>query len=192
MTPVQSFPVALFLAILSALASAPLPAEPVPFGSSESSLTFTVRHFLTKVSGQFHELNGTIQFDPAHPERSGVNASIVLASVDTGNQDRDAHLRAPDFFDVRRFPEAEFRSTAVRPTGGDRAQVTGRLRLHGVTREVTLQVRLEGAPSGRPSWAATATIKRSDFGLRWNGLIEHSGAVGDEVEIRILARSAQP
>ena len=120
-----------------------------------------------------------------------MEVDIDPASLDTGDAQRDAHLRSPDFFDVEKFPTASFRSSKVEVAGEDRYLVTGNLTVHGITQPVVLDVTYEG--SGKDPWggeragfSATTTIDRKHFGLEWNKALETGGLlVGEKVELNL-------
>lgn len=159
---------------------------------AHSHVEFAVRHLMiSTVRGRFTEVSGSIRADDANPANAEVDITINVASVDTREQQRDAHLRSADFFDVENFPTMTFKSRRIADVKGDRFRVVGDLTIRGVTREVILDVASEGRgkdPWGgeRAGFSATATIKRSDFGLTWNQLLETGGvAVGDDVKISI-------
>jgi polyisoprenoid-binding protein YceI len=159
---------------------------------SHSSATFSVRHLMiTNVRGEFGKVAGTVTYDPAKPDAATATASIDVASISTRDAQRDAHLRGADFFDVEKYPTLTFTSKALRK--GDRGlELVGDLTIRDATREVILVV--EG-PTGEQAdpWgnirigaAASTKIKRSDFGITWNTVLEAGGiAVGDEVTINI-------
>ena len=157
-----------------------------------SSVEFAVRHLMiTTVKGRFTDVKGTVILDSAQPGRSSVDITVAVASIDTREAQRDAHLRSADFFDVEKFPTLTFRSTAVRELSPEAFKLVGDLTIHGVTREVVLDVAAEGRskdPWGgeRAGYSATTKIKRSDFGLTWNQLLETGGlAVSDDVRITL-------
>lgn len=160
---------------------------------AHSGAHFTVRHMMiTNVRGGFHNVKGTVVYDPENPSNSSVHAEIDAATIDTREAQRDAHLRSADFLDVEKFPTITFRSTQVAAGGEGEWKVTGDLTIHGVTRPVTLHV--EGpAAEGKDPWgnirsgaSATTKIKRSDFGLTWNTALETGGfLVGDELKIEL-------
>jgi polyisoprenoid-binding protein YceI len=147
-----------------------------------SEVSFVVRHLMvSKVRGRFGNFSGSI-VTADDPLASSVEASIDLASVDTGQPDRDAHVRSADFFDVEKYPEMTFRSTSVRADGDDFV-VDGDLSLHGVTRPISLKLELNGfqptTPFGdtRVGFSATAEIDRRDFGVEFNAPLEGGGVV---------------
>jgi polyisoprenoid-binding protein YceI len=158
---------------------------------AHSEATFQVRHLLTKVRGRFSDFRGTIQFDPAAPERSSVDFAIQAASIDTNEPDRDKHLRSADFFDVEKFPTLTFTSESVTPHGPERFDVKGTLTIRGTARNLTVPVTYLGTardPWGneRAAFEAEVVINRKDFGLNWNAALETGGfLVGDEVRISL-------
>ncbi|NQY91513.1 MAG: YceI family protein [Deltaproteobacteria bacterium] len=163
---------------------------------SHTNIGFSVRHLFTSVQGKFTEFDGSIEFDPADPSATVVKGSIVAASIDTGNEKRDKHLRSPDFFDVEKYPSLDFQSTRITGVEGNRATLEGKLTIHGVSRPVELDVTFLGEgtdPWGnrRAGFKATITIDRKDFGLTWNKALEAGGLlVGEEVEIRLDVEGA--
>jgi polyisoprenoid-binding protein YceI len=157
-----------------------------------SNVEFAVRHLMiTTVRGRFTDVSGAIVLDEASPEKSSVDINIGVASIDTREAQRDAHLRSADFFEAETHPAITYRSTAVRDYSAGGFTLTGDLTIHGVTREVALAVVAEGRskdPWGgeRVGYSATTKIKRSEFGLTWNQVLEAGGfAVGDEVKITL-------
>lgn len=161
-----------------------------------SNVQFSVRHFLTPVTGRFTEFSGTIVYDPEKVASSSVEFTVQAASVDTKNERRDGHLKSPDFFDVEKFSTLSFKSQSVE--GGDgNLQVTGELTIHGVTKTVTVPVQALGAmdtPMGRRAgFVVDFTIDRKDFGMVWNRTLDQGGAIlGDEVKISIAVEATLP
>lgn len=163
--------------------------------ASHSVAQFSARHMMiTWVKGRFLSLEGTIQVDGSAVENSSVEVVIDVGSIDTGVQQRDDHLRSPDFLDVERFPTMTFRSTAVRGSParpGDAFQVEGELTISGTTRQVTLDCSYEGTgpdPWGgeRISFSAITMIDRRDFGLVWNQPLDMGGVlVGNDLRITL-------
>lgn len=160
--------------------------------ATHASVEFAVKHLmLVTTKGRFTGVNGTIVADEADPTRSTVEVTIDAASIDTRNEQRDTHLRSPDFLDVEHYPTITFRSRRVEPLGGDRYRVVGDLTIRGVTREVVLDATFHGRtkdPWGneRAGFSAQATIDRRDFGITWNLPLEAGGVVvGNEVKIAI-------
>ncbi len=160
--------------------------------ASHSAAEFAVKHLMiSTVKGHFADVTGTVAVDDANPQHPSVDVSIGVASIDTREEKRDAHLRSPDFFDVERFPKITFKSKrAEGPLNGE-FKLVGDLTIRDVTREVTLNVESSGTvvdPWGgqRAGFAATTKINRKDFGLTWNVALEAGGVVvGDEVKISI-------
>ena len=157
-----------------------------------SSVEFSVRHLMiTTVKGRFTDVQGTVVLDELNPAASAVEVTVNVASIDTREPQRDAHLRSADFFDAGKFPTLTFRSQAARDLTSDGFKLVGDLTLHGVTREVTLDVTAEGRTKDawggeRAGYSATTRIRRSDFGLTWNQLLETGGVtVSDEVKITL-------
>lgn len=179
-------PLALVALLLPAVAQAATwEADP-----AHSSLGFSVRHFFTPVPGKFTDFEGTIDFDPEKPAEGSVGFTVQADSIDTGNEDRDQHLRSADFFNVEEFPTLSFESTNVKSAGENKLMVTGDLTIHGVTKKVTIPVEFLGAmdtPMGtRAGFATEFTIDRQDYGIKWNRALDSGGAVlGDEVTIEI-------
>ncbi|MDQ6873696.1 MAG: YceI family protein [Actinomycetota bacterium] len=153
-----------------------------------SDLSFTVRHMMvSKVRGKFHRVEGQI-ITAADPLASSATATIDLASFDTGNEQRDNHIRSADFFDIEKYPTMTYRSTAIRASG-DGFTVDGELSLHGATRQVPLRVELNGfGPDGyggtRAGFSATGEINRRDFGIDISLPLDGGGVVvGDKVTL---------
>jgi polyisoprenoid-binding protein YceI len=160
--------------------------------ASHSHVGFAVRHMMvSNVRGEFTKLAGTVTYDPEQPEATRVDVKIDVASLNTREEKRDAHLRSADFFDVENFPQLTFVSTSARRRG-DGLELTGDLTIHGTTREVKLAVEDITAehtdPWGQKRLGASARtkIRRSDFGMRWNAALEAGGVlVGDEISIEL-------
>jgi polyisoprenoid-binding protein YceI len=155
-----------------------------------SEVGFSVRHMMvSKVRGKFNVFSGDIVTGES-PLDSRVTATIDLSSIDTGNQDRDNHIRSADFFDVDTHKTMTFRSTGVRPKG-DGYVLDGELTLKGVTRPISLQLELGGFgqdPYGgtRAGFTATGELKRSDFGVDFQAVLETGGVVvADKVTINL-------
>jgi polyisoprenoid-binding protein YceI len=171
-----------------------VPAGTWKVDPAHSSVGFEVRHLMiSTVRGHFSEYDGTIEADPDDPARSRAWGTVKVASVDTGDPDRDAHLRSPDFFDAERYPEMRFESTRVAHVDGGTYRVAGGLTIKDQTREVEMEATVEGVatdPWGneRVGIAMRATINRTDFGLTWQQRLATGGMlVGEEVKIVIDA-----
>lgn len=160
---------------------------------AHSEVGFRVKHLgISNVDGRFSDVAGTVTV-PEGGAMAGVQteATIQAASINTRNDDRDAHLQSPDFFDAAQFPTLSFRSTAMEPIGGNRFRLTGDLTMHGVTKPVTLEGEYNGAaaaPDGtqKVAFSATGTLDRTQWGLTWNKALEAGGVVvSDEVELTL-------
>jgi len=158
-----------------------------------STAQFVVRHMMiTNVRGGFSGVQGSVTWDPANPGASSAEATITVANINTNEPDRDKHLQSADFLDVEKYPTITFKSTKVEPAGDGEVKLTGDLTIHGVTKPVVLKV--EGpTPAGKDPWgntrigaSATTKIKRSDFGLNFNAVLETGGVlVGDELKLEL-------
>jgi polyisoprenoid-binding protein YceI len=158
-----------------------------------TSIQFTVRHMMvSNVKGVFHKFNGQFEIDDKEITNARASAVIDVASIDTGIEKRDEDLRSPNFFDVAKYPSMTFVSKKIVRTGANSFRMTGDLTMHGVTREVVLD--MEGLetvvkdPWGNMRRGATLAtmINRKDFGLTYNKLLETGGVVvGEEVKINI-------
>ena len=158
---------------------------------AHSHIEFGVRHMMiSTVKGRFAEVEGKV--DASDPEHPDVEVTIPVASIDTRQEQRDAHLRSPDFFDAEQHPAIHFASTGVEgdPTS-DKFQLTGNLTIRGVTHPITLDVTAEGTakdPWGgeRAGYSARGKINRKDYNLTWNQALETGGVlVGEEIKISI-------
>jgi polyisoprenoid-binding protein YceI len=157
-----------------------------------SQVGFKARHLMVSwVRGTFGTFSGSINFDAKNPAVASVMASIDATSISTGNGQRDGHLKSPDFLDVAKYPTLAFKSKKFEGKNG-KFKVTGDLTLHGVTKEVSLDV--DGLSSeSKDDWGnlrvgatGTTKISRKDFGLTWNKAVETGGVVvGDEIEITL-------
>ena len=166
--------------------------------TTHSGISFSIRHMVVaKVRGRFGSWTGSVKLDEQDLTRSELDVQIDASSIDTGNAQRDTHLRSADFLDVEQFPTLRFQSTRLENAGGERFAVIGNLTIHGVTREVTLDVERGG--QGKDPWgnqrigfAATTSILRSDFGLTWNQALETGGLlVADRVDIELDVQAVQ-
>ena len=188
-------PLAVLVAALT-LAS-PAVAAPVTWkvDPAHTEVGFDVRHFFTKVHGVFHDTQGTIVFDEQDPTAIKVDASARVASVDTGNRNRDSDLQTPDFFNAATDSILSFRSTKVEKTGKSKYKVTGDLTMRGVTKQVVFDaeflgsstVSVEGKSWGaKAGFSATTVVNRQDYGIKWNKALDNGGMmVGDDVTITL-------
>jgi len=166
---------------------------------NHSAAQFAVRHLaISTVRGAFTKVSGTIQFDDKDVSKSSVEVRIDAASVDTRVADRDKDLRGDHFFDVEKYPTLTFKSTKVEQEAPGKLKVTGDLTIHGVTKQVVLDVEGPTAPMKDP-WGnqrvaanATTKINRQEFGVKWNAKMDSGGwVVGDDVEITIDVEMVQ-
>ena len=157
---------------------------------THSRIGFVARHaMVTKVRGSFTKFNGSGVFDAENPTKSSLSVEIVATSIDTGNTDRDNHLRSNDFFDMERFPTITFTSTTVTSLSGDIYRVVGDLTIKSVTQSVEIDFEVSG-PSTDPygnqrlGLEGSTTINRKDFGVTWNAALETGGVlVGEKIAL---------
>ncbi len=184
-------PTLLLALLLPALAAAQPAVYPAVYkvDADHSGVNFSIRHFVSNVSGRFRDFDGVIKYDPQSPAAGSVEFTIRAASIDTANNDRDEHLRSKDFFEVAKYPTLTFTSTRVVPRDAGTLEVTGNLTLHGVTRAVTFPVQLLGTvktPRGeKAGFEAAFTLNRKEYGINWNNLLDSGPMLGDEVKIHI-------
>ncbi|WP_027881535.1 YceI family protein [Meiothermus rufus] len=159
--------------------------------SSHTSVAFVVKHMgLFNARGQFKKISGTLEAD-AQGVPSRIEAVIDAASIETGEAQRDAHLRSSDFLEVEKYPEIRFVSTQIEPLGGNRYRIQGDLTIRGVTKPVVLEAEL--SPPIKDPWGLTRTgatasgvLNRKDWGLTWNQVLEFGALlVGEEVRFNI-------
>jgi polyisoprenoid-binding protein YceI len=158
---------------------------------AHSAAQFKVRHLMvSSVRGEFRKVTGTVDLNEKDITRSTVDVTIDSSTINTGEPKRDEHLKSADFFDVAKFPVLTFKSRKVQKAGDGKLKVTGDLTMHGVTREVVLDVEGPTAPVKDP-WgnvkigtSAATKLNRKDYGLTWNAAVESGGVVvGEEVAI---------
>ena len=177
----------------AATVSSALPSWKIDVAHSE--LSFTIRHMVSKVRGQFDEWSGTIVADPADWSTASVDVVAQTSSINTNNESRDADLRSENHFDADRNPTVTFRSTGVTRLPGDSVAVAGNLTIHGITRPVVLRAHLTaitGVPGKRRAgFEAETTVNRQDFNMTWNRIVEGSSMLGDEVKIEIAIAAVE-
>jgi polyisoprenoid-binding protein YceI len=157
---------------------------------AHTDISFSAKHMMvTTVRGKFHSVDGQVVIDETEPSRSRADITIDPASLSTGFDARDQHLRSPDFFDVERFPAIRFVSTTIRPLSEDRFRVEGELTIRDVARAVVFDAEFLGFYVGlqgnrRAGFSAHLTLDRKDWGLTWNVALERGGwLVGDKISI---------
>ena len=169
---------------------APTTATTWQIDPAHSLVEFSVRHMMVStVKGRFTDVKGSITYDATNPAVAAVQAEIGVASVNTGDAQRDGHLRSADFFDAEQYPTITFASRRVEPITAEHVRIIGDLTIRGTTREVVLDAEFNGGgtnPWGKQVIAFTAqtSINRKDFGLNWNVALETGGVlVSDTVKI---------
>jgi polyisoprenoid-binding protein YceI len=180
-----NFIAAMIIVGLSPVVSA---KETYKFDSSNSTIGFAVHQFLGTAQGKFTRFSGKIDVDREHPENSSVTAQIDVRSIDTHIKKRDDHLRSPEFFNVEKFPQITFRSRSVKRTGPQSGDIVGDLTMHGVTRPVTLHVKLLTSmnETNRTRWGVTTDpINRRDFNLMFAPATETVSGISQTVAINI-------
>ena len=161
---------------------------------AHTSAQFAIRHLMVStVRGDFRKVSGKVNLDEQDATKSMIEANIDVASLNTGIEKRDEHLKSPDFFDATKYPAMTFKSKKIQSAGGEgKYKITGDLTIHGTTKEVVLD--FEGNlkpikdPSGktRVGGMASTKINRKDFGLNWNKALETGGVVvGEDVTITV-------
>ena len=182
------------LALLAALPALTLPAtvlaaatpvttETYQIDPAHTNVGFRVRHLMSKVTGRFGKVSGTVNLDPKDVSRSSVEVTIDVASVSTNDDKRDGHLKSPDFFDAAKYPTITFKSTAVKQVAKDRLEVTGVFSMHGVTKTLVIPVVSLGTAADPwknviAGFEGALKLNRQEFGVSYG-----PGLVGDEVEI---------
>lgn len=182
----------LALAAALALATAPAFATSYTLDPDHTQVVFSWNHFgFSNPSAQFGKVEGTLQFDPAHPTQAAVDVTIPIASINTNVPKLDEHLQKADFFNVAKYPVATFKSTKVEQGAtADKLQVTGDLTVHGVTKPVVLDVTINKVAEhpmrkvAAAGFDATATIQRSQFGI--SGYVPN---VSDDIKLRITSEA---
>jgi polyisoprenoid-binding protein YceI len=182
----------LTLVLLAALAAPAFAQSTWEIDPAHSNVQFGVRHMMiSTVRGKFTKFAATATGDEKDPAHAAVQASIDVASIDTGDEKRDAHLKSPDFFDAEKFPTITFKSTKVEAAGDRAFKLHGDLTMHGVTKPVVLDVEATPEVKGmrgetRAGARATGKVNRKDFGINWSKSMDGGGVVvGDEVDVTI-------
>jgi polyisoprenoid-binding protein YceI len=188
----QSTWIGLALLVTVLTGAMPVLAASYDIDPAHSSVNFQVKHLaISKVNGSFGTFSGTFSFVEGEPASWQAAAGIEITSIDTDNQDRDDHLRGPDFFDAAQFPTMTFKAAGVKMSSASEGELTGDLTLHGVTKPVTLALEFLGTatdPWGneRAGFSLNGKIDRKDWGLTWNKALETGGlVVGDEIKISL-------
>ncbi len=158
--------------------------------TNHSNVGFKIRHLVAKVAGSFTEFDGTITADFENLDASSVEFTIKAASIDTGNEKRDGHLKSADFFDVENHPEITFKSSKITKKDSDTYVVAGILNMRGVAQPVILSVdflgEMQAMGGTRAGYEISTTLNRQDFEVSWNRTLDQGGVVlGDDVEVTI-------
>ncbi len=173
------------------LAASPVWAATYAVDVDHSSVSFKVKHILSKTQGQFNKFEGQIEYEPGKPETWSATGIIDVASIDTNSPKRDKHLLSADFFGVEKFPTIEFKTTGVKEVTATSAKVEGLFKMLGVEKPIVLDVTIGGVgddPWGntRAAFSATTKINRKDFGMVYNQTLDKGGLMlGEEVEISL-------
>jgi polyisoprenoid-binding protein YceI len=173
---------------LVSLSSAVLANETYRFDPSGSAIGFSVHQFLGTTQGKFTKFNGKIDVNREHPENSSVTAQIDVRSIDTRIKKRDDHLRSAEFFNVDKYPQITFKSRSLKQTGPQSGDILGDLTIHGVTKPITLHVKLLTPlnDTSRTRWAVTVDpITRRDFNLMFSPGTETVSGISQTVPINI-------
>ena len=173
---------------VAALSPTVLAGEIYKFGPSGSTIGFSVHQFLGTTQGKFAKFNGKIDVNREHPENSSVTARIDVRSIDTQIKKRDDHLRSAEFFNVEKYPQITFKSRSVKQTGPQSGDVLGDLTIHGVTKPITLHVKLLTPlnDTSRTRWAVTVDpITRRDFNLMFAPATETVSGISQTIPINI-------
>lgn len=170
--------------------ASPAFAAPYVLDKDHSAVEFTVRHVVSKQKGSFRKFDGSFDFDSKTKKASNVKFNIDAGSIFTDNEKRDEHLRSADFFDAGTHKELTFVGKEWKAAGKDKFKLSGDLTIRGVTKPATFDVEYLGA--GKDPWgndkvgfSATTKVKRQDYGVNWNKMVEKVGIVGDEVTIAV-------
>ncbi len=180
----------LAIAVLT-LISVSVQADQWQIDPAHSSVNFQVTHLvISKVNGKFSDFAGTLNFDGKDVSTGSVEVTVKTASVNTGVDQRDTHLKSPDFFDVTKFPEMTFKSKKIIKGSGATFQLVGDLTMHGVTKEVTFDCEFYGMAemmgAKRVGFSAKTRINRQDYGVSYNKVLDTGGLmVSNDVDISI-------
>ena len=162
--------------------------ETYRFDQARSTIGFSVHQFLGTTHGKFKKFDGRIEIDREHPENSAVTARIDVRSIDTETVKRDNHLRSAEFFNVEKYPEITFKSRSVKQTGPQSGDIVGDLTMHGVTKTITLHVKLLSSPDDpkQTRWSITTDpLRRGDFNLMFAQAAETMSGISQTVAVNI-------
>jgi polyisoprenoid-binding protein YceI len=170
--------------------------EKYTIDSSHSKVSFKVAHLvISSVTGEFKKFNGTFSFNPGDFSQTQLEASAETASIDTSTSDRDEHLKQSEYFDVKKFPFMTFKSTSVKKTGEKSFDLNGNITIKGITKSTTFKITYLGQVKSDDKiiqvFTGTTQIKRKDFGLNFQNVIEAGPVVGETVTIDISAEGVR-
>lgn len=174
--------------VIAASGSVAVGNEIYKFDQAQSKIGFSVHQFLGATHGKVTKFDGKIDIDREHPQNSSVTARIDVRSVDTGIVKRDNHLRSAEFFNVEKYPEIIFKSRSVKQTGAQAGDIAGDLTMHGVTKPVTLHVKLVSSlnETNQTRWSVTTDpLQRRDFNLVFGQAAESMSGIGQTVAVNI-------
>lgn len=181
---------------LTAFGAAKLDAGKYNVDPMHSNVDFEIPHLvISSVEGHFKTFNGALTIDEKNFEKSKLDAEVEIASIDTSVNDRDNHLKSPDFFDAAKYPKMIFKTTAIKGTP-ESFKLMGNLTIKGTTKPVTFDAVYKGSVKDaygnlKTAFTATTKISRKDFGLTWNKMVEAGPVVGDEVTIRLKVQATK-
>lgn len=162
------------------------------YDASHAKVGFAISHFgISETEGKFTRFDGVVLSDEPDFSDARINFSIDVNSIDTENEQRDTHLKSPDFFDVAKYPTITFKGKSLKPVGKNRYKLIGDFTMHGMTKEITLDVVYKGTVvdpfnNTKAGFKITGVIDRTDWGLDWNGTLAAGGLlVGNEVELDV-------
>lgn len=180
----------ILLVLMLAMFSATAQTTKWTFDIAHSSIKFDIAHLvISEVTGQFQDYEGTVLSDKVDFSDAKIDFSIDVKSIDTDNEKRDGHLKSADFFDVEKYPKITFKSESVKKVEENQYKLTGEFTMHGVTKEITLDVKYGGTITDtygniKAGFKITGVINRTDFGLKYNSVLEAGGLmIGEEVTI---------
>ena len=186
---------ALVVTVVAALAVPALAQAPAPntwtIDPAHSAARFSVKHMMVStVRGTLGKVTGTIEYDGRTVDSIKADVTIDLSAINTGDESRDKDLKSDNFFDIAKYPTVKFRSKRVQPDGQGKFKIIGDLTMHGVTKEITLDVEgpspaLQQGPDTRVGASGTAKIDRREWGLLYSRTVELTPIVGDEIQIQI-------
>ncbi|TBR19243.1 polyisoprenoid-binding protein [bacterium] len=159
-----------------------------------SEVGFKIRHMmLGKTSGKFTGFTGTVEYDAKKPQSWATKAVIDASTINTNNEKRDGHLKSPDFFDVAKYPTIEFASTKVVGWKDGKGKLQGKFTMHGVTKDVTLELEQNGETEKGIGFTAKTRLDRRDYGIVYNKVLDKGGvALGTDVEIVLEIEALKP